>query len=271
MSHKSIKKLQKQVNYKINQVGKWMNANKLTISYSKSNFMLFTNKKKKGKFKLEINNNQITESDSVKYLGVIIDNKLNWKTHIEHICSKIVKGSWALTRLKKYVSKQTLIKIYYSMIYLHLRYCITTWGSASKITLMPLIKLQKRFVRKIGECDYRDHTEPLFQEMKLLTLSDIYFLETAISMHRIHYKKHNITSNLFKTAASIHKHYTRYSDKDNYYLQPTNLSLGRKAIIVTGTVIWAKIPPSLKKFSPKTFAKKLKDHLISKKQGTITT
>ena len=177
MSHKCIEKLQNQVNYEMNQVGKWMNANKLTINYS--NFMLFTNKKKKSKFKLEINNNHITESDSVKYLGVIIDNKLIWKTRIEHICSKMAKGSWALTRLKKYVSKQTLIKIYYSMIYSYLRYCITNWGSASKTTLMPLVKLQKRIVRIIGGCDYRDHTDPIFQEMKLLILSDIYFLETA--------------------------------------------------------------------------------------------
>ena len=136
---------------------------------------------------------------------------------------------------------------------------------------MPLVRLQKRIVRTIEGCDYRDHTEPIFQEMKLLTLSDIYFLETAKSMHRIHYKENNINSSLFKTAVSIHKHYTRYSDKDNYYIQPTNLSLGRKAINITGPVIWAKIPPSLKKFSPKTFARKLKDHLISKKQGTITT
>ena len=76
MSHKSIEKLQNQVNYEMNQVGKWMNANKLIIDYSKSNFMLFTNKKKKSKFKLEINNNYITESDNVKYLGVIIDTNL---------------------------------------------------------------------------------------------------------------------------------------------------------------------------------------------------
>ena len=136
---------------------------------------------------------------------------------------------------------------------------------------MPLVKLQKRIVRIIGGCDYRDHTEPIFQERKLLTLSDIYFLKATKSMHRIHYKENNITSNLLKTAASIHKHYTRYSDKDNYYTQPTNLSLGRKAINVTGPVIWAEIPPSLKKFPPKTFARKLKNHLISKKQGTITT
>ena len=166
-----------------------MNANKLTINYSKSNFMLFTSKKKKIKFKLEINNNHITETDSKKYLGVIINNKLIWKTHIEHICSKIAKGSWAVTRLKKYVNKKTLIKIYYSMIYSHLRYCITTWGSESKTPLMPLVKLQKQIVRMIGGCDYRDHTEPIVQDMKLLTLSDIYFLETAKSMHRIHYKE----------------------------------------------------------------------------------
>ena len=43
-------------------------------------------------------------------------------------------------------------------------------------------------------CDYRDHTEPIFQEMKLLILSDIYFLEIAKFMHRIHYKQNNITA-----------------------------------------------------------------------------
>ena len=144
------------------------------------------------------------------------------------------------------------------MIYLHLRYWITTWGSASKTILMPLVKSQKRIVWIIGRCGYRDQTEPIFQKMKLLTLSDIYFLETAKSMLRIHYKENNITSNLLKTAASIHKHYTRYSDIGNYYIQPTNLSLGRKAINVTGHEIWAKIPPSLKNIPQKHLLENLR-------------
>ena len=63
------------------------------------------------------------------------------------------------------------------MIYSHLRYCITTWGSASKTTLMPLVRSQKRIVRTIEGCDYRDHTEPIFQEIKLLTFSDYTFLK----------------------------------------------------------------------------------------------
>ena len=86
------------------------------------------------------------------------------------------------------------MKIYYPMIYSYLRYCFTTWGSASKTTLMPLVKLQKRIVRIMKGCDYRNHTKPIFQEMKLLTLSVIYFLETAKFMHRIHYKQYNLTS-----------------------------------------------------------------------------
>ena len=49
---------------------------------------------------------------------------------------------------------------------------------------MPLVKLRKRIVRMKEECNYRNQTEPIFQEMKLLTLSHIYFFETARFMHR---------------------------------------------------------------------------------------
>ena len=75
-------------------------------------------------------------------------------------------------------------------------------------------------------CDCRNQTKLIFQKMKLLTLSDIYFRETAKCMHRIHYRQYNITYELYKTAASIHQHYARYSDNDKYYLQSANLFLG---------------------------------------------
>ena len=88
-------------------------------------------------------------------------------------------------------------------------------------------------------------------------------------MHRIHYKVNNITSGSFIKAASIHKHNTRYSDKGNYYIQTTNLSLGRKAINVTGPVIRAEIPPYLKNYPPKTFSRKGPFNL--KTADTITT
>ena len=44
----------------------------------------------------------------VKYLGVIIDNKLNWKQHIQYLCSKLSSGSWALLKLRAYVNTSVL-------------------------------------------------------------------------------------------------------------------------------------------------------------------
>ena len=60
------------------------------------------------------------------------------------------------------------------MIYSQLRCRITNWDLASKTTLVLLIKLQKRIVRIMHECDYRDRTEPIFQEMKLPKACDIF-------------------------------------------------------------------------------------------------
>ena len=69
-------------------------------------------------------------------------------------------------------------------------------------------------------CDYRNHNEPTFQEMKLLTLRDINFLETAKFMHHIQCKQNYSHYNCHKTPVSIYQHYTRYIDNDNHYNQP---------------------------------------------------
>jgi len=73
-------------------------------------------------FNVRISNHQLKQNDHIKYLGVMIDNKLNWQTHIQNICSKLAKAGWAIVRLRKYVNLGTLLKVYYAMAYSHLQY-----------------------------------------------------------------------------------------------------------------------------------------------------
>ena len=87
--------------------------------------MLVTNKKfDLDHFKVSSNDSEIKRNERIKYLGVLIDDKLCWKYHIDYTSSKISKGCWALQSLKNILPPKFLIDVYYSLIYSHLCYCI---------------------------------------------------------------------------------------------------------------------------------------------------
>ena len=133
--------LQQKVNENMQKIINRMRINKLSINYSKSEFMIITKKKKKQfkpKFEIVIEDNKIQQKSFVKYLGILIDDKLNWKHQVKQICSKIARGLWALYHIRNYVNKHTMKMVYYSLVYSHLQYCINSWGSASETTLHPL-------------------------------------------------------------------------------------------------------------------------------------
>ena len=158
----------------------------LSINFNKTEYMVVTTKHNKPELKVSIDNNPIKQSHHIKYPGVLIDDNLTWKQQIKEQCSKVGRGSWALNQLKHSVDEQTLRSVYHCLIYSHPQYCISSWGTASKSTLAPLFILQKRSIRLLTGSGYRKHTNPLFYRAKCLKLKDIYSLETAKLMYKIH-------------------------------------------------------------------------------------
>ena len=137
MKHNNSVKLLENVNSVIKHIEKWMEANKLTINYTESEFMIVTHKKLKHTFEIKINTICLTEADSVKYFGVLIDKNLTWKPHIAAVSTKVASGSWVLTKLKRYVNQKTHLTVYYSIIFPYVQYCFTAWGSCSHSNLTP--------------------------------------------------------------------------------------------------------------------------------------
>ena len=83
----------KEINDEIPNIISWLNANELSLNLEKTNFILFSPKNApKLKADLLINHTKITEVNQTKFLGVIIDNNLNWSAHIRYIQNKIAKG-----------------------------------------------------------------------------------------------------------------------------------------------------------------------------------
>ena len=90
--NKNINVLNNVLLEEINKVMKWFSVNKLLINLSKTNTMLFTNKRGNPKLHIFVEDILLEEKQSVTFLGVIIDNKLLWKDHIKLVCSKIHKS-----------------------------------------------------------------------------------------------------------------------------------------------------------------------------------
>ena len=137
------------------------------------------------KFSISLNNIKLErigtgcQEKSFKFVGIHLDDKLDWSYHLQHIKSKMSSGNYHLARLKNFVPYHVRRTIYLSMIKSHLEYGITIWGSALKKFIDPLIIVQKYAIRNLMKTDSRAHAAPLFREAGLLTLEDIYTLRTC--------------------------------------------------------------------------------------------
>src|SRR5437899_6251221 len=84
-----------------------------------------------------------------KFLGCIIDQKFTWQRHISYVSLKISKSLYALRQVKYKLPRDTLVALYYSLVYSHLTYCNIMWGCASTTVLQELLLLQNLAVRII--------------------------------------------------------------------------------------------------------------------------
>ena len=94
--------------------------------------------------KVVIDNKELIKVESAKYLGVIIDRKLNWIDHITYVKNKISKCIGIMYKARQFLSKRALLDLYYAYIYPYMTYCIEVWGCASQTQLNCIFLLQKK-------------------------------------------------------------------------------------------------------------------------------
>ena len=168
--------------------------------------MLFTTKRKPiTQFSIFIDGNEVQEVQNTKFLGVFIDNKLNWKKHIAYISGKVSRGMGVILKARRVLNGNSLKTLYFSFIYPFFTYCNHVWGSTYKSNLRPLITLQKTCVRIISSAKYRDPTDPLFKDLGLLKLLEINKYLIGKFMFKCH---HGFVPELFTNVFTPIKLYT---------------------------------------------------------------
>ena len=116
---------------------------------------------------------KIDTVNKITFLGLIINNTLNWSAHIKYMCSKISKNIGIMKKVKNKQEKRLLLNLYYMLIYPYLTYCNTIWGRAPNVYLDKPYILQKTIVRIINHVGFFDHTEPLFSTLQIMNIYQI--------------------------------------------------------------------------------------------------
>ena len=110
---------------------RWLGANKLTLNSGKTKFMLIASKRKLNQIpnnlQILVNNSLIQQVKQNDVLGVIIDQELNWKEHIDEQCKKLSSAIALLRRAKAFISQNELIRMYNTLVIPYFTYCSNVW------------------------------------------------------------------------------------------------------------------------------------------------
>ena len=203
--------IDKTLNKDLREFSFWLNANKIALNVAKTEiiFSKTSNKNYDADLIKKLCRKIINASLYVKYLGVFIDENLNWKRHINEISTKLIKSNAMLSKLSHFVNKHILLSVYYGIFYLHLAYLQLVWGQA-KFSLNRFTLLQKRAIRILHSAAYRDHTSPLFHKYKILKFVDLASFENCIFFNKcFNDEVFSLFSNHFKLTASSQSYCAR--------------------------------------------------------------
>ena len=250
-SSKSPDDLLKTVNCELNNICIWFKANKLSLNVDKTKFILFG---KKGRnvnsrlFDVKMDNKNIERVSYTKFLGVYIDENLNWKEQVKDVSCKVSKCLGMMNKVKYCLTRPCLKMLYNSFILLQLMYCNIIWGGANNSTLQKLKIMQKRAVRIISHSPNRQSSKPIFKNLNILTLADLHRLQVLLFVYKV-------KNNLLPLACSHHVKMLDASNaesthnlrnKSEFIEIPFKTKSRENYIGISGTKMWNSLPGNLK-------------------------
>ena len=113
------------INIELEKIVTWLNANKLSLNVEKT-YILFRSKCRiiENMCNVYMNSQEISKVEITKFLGIIIDNRLKWKHHIDSICNKVSKNIGIILTARRVFNKIAILSLYHSFIYPYRGYCI---------------------------------------------------------------------------------------------------------------------------------------------------
>ena len=121
---------------------------------------------------INLENQLIKNVNAQTLLGIYIDNNLDWKVQVDHICKNINSRLFLLSKIQKYLDKKSRILFFNSYILPIFDYCSNVCRNLNDERIQRITKLQKRAARIILDAPFLTPTRELFENQNWLSFCD---------------------------------------------------------------------------------------------------
>ena len=253
------------LNAELCKLSRWFKLNKLSLNIKKTNFIVFRPKNKiiANVPKIQIDSNSLDMVESSKFLGIIINSRLDWSDHIGFIKNKVCKTIGILKCVRHKLPSQIMRSLYFSLVNPYYEYGNIVWAVNNSVSLQKLFITQKKAIRIISNAKWREHTHPIFRSLHILKIDEIHKLQVACFMFRVCKGfVPSYFSSIFCFNADVHHYNTRHAS--DYHITVHRTTLLKYTIRIAGPLIWNSIDYNIRSSNNiSSFRSRLKRLLLS--------
>lgn len=217
----------------------WFRANYFLLNRDKTQTIVFTLK------------HVATNSEPVKLLGITLDSKLTWSSHISGVCSKLSRIMCLLRNLSYLVTKPYLKQAYSAFFQGTILYGLRLWGGAADVSRVLL--WQKKAIRLLAGADYLAHSKPLFINEAIMTVYSLYVFLLLLSAKKC--------QGTLVSRKDVHCHNTR--NKNKFDVPYVRLKVVQSNQEVTRLKLFNHLPTEARNQSQKTFQTSVRNLLLA--------
>jgi len=178
-------------------------------------------------------------------LGVVVDEDLTWRKHIQEVRKKCLIGLSQLRRISQFLPMKTRKTLYNALVLPHLDYCCVVWHECGATQSQRIERLQNYGMRVITSSPPLTPSAELRTRLQWTTLSDRRELFRLSTVHRcLHHNAPQYMCSKFHTNSSLGYSCTR--GRNNIHLERPNTDFYRKSFEFRGATMWNQLPNSVK-------------------------
>lgn len=256
---------QRLINEDLDRLYEKICQNKLKLNVNKTKAMVITRRNvDMMDINIQIAGSRLEVVQCIKYLGVYIDNRLNFKENVDNVCRKVGRKIGVLSRLRNELNMQQKVVIYRTMIEPHFTYCSSILFMANGGEFDRMQKMQNKCMRSILRLDRRSNVRGMLNTLEFMSVRQLVNFNALMLIHKmLNGKCPEYLSDKIKMKRDNERGNRLRSRNDIQTIRATKL-FTQNTIFYKGFKLFNEIPEKIKmEVDTGVFRNKLKEYVLN--------